>query len=672
MTSKDIRYLKGIGEKRAEFFKKLGINTVCALLRYYPRDWRDYSDITPIYNTLPDTVVAVKAKVVTGINTQYVRKNMVLYKFSAMDDSGTLSVTIFNNKYLAEAIKCGKTYVFYGKIEGFGANRKMSSPEIISEENANITPIYPTTAGLYQSNIRKAVKMALEFMPNEVIPDIIRERLGLCSIDFAIKNIHFPENAAALKTARKRLVFEELFLFRIGLKLMRKKNTLSEGYKINEILTDEFQDLLPFQLTESQLKVIAKCGADMQSGKQMNRLVQGDVGSGKTAIAAALMYGAAKSGLQSVIMAPTEILAEQHYKTLSGFFKDSGISAALLTGGLKKQKKEQIKANLKLGKIDIVVGTQALIQSDVEFNRLGLVVADEQHRFGVAQRAALLGKGNNPHMLVMSATPIPRTLALIIYGDLDISTVDSLPKGRKPIKTYSVPKSYRSRIYEFIKEKLNSGKQAYIVCPLVEENQTDLTSAEQYFEELAKGEFKDFSVGLLHGKMKPQEKERAMRSFLANEINLLVSTTVIEVGVDVPNATVMVIENAERFGLSQLHQLRGRVGRGEDQSYCILVSDAKGKEAKKRLDTMCKTTDGFKISETDLALRGPGDFLGNRQHGLPEFKIADLGCDMETLKTAGEAADWVLSQDKTLNKSQNANLKAEINNLFGKVHNELN
>lgn len=668
MASRDIQYLKGIGEVRAELFRKLGISTVYALLRYYPRDYRDYSKITEIYNALPDSVVAVKAKVITDVDEQHIRKNMVLYKFAAADDTGLITVTLFNSKYQAASIKKGKTYIFYGKITGNGGNRAMSSPEIVVEDKAGITPIYPTTAGLYQTNIRNAQKNALEFIPEDPIPDYIKSKYRLCDLDFALRNIHFPKNNQSLEVARRRLVFEELLIFRTGIAALKTKNSKASGTKLENAHIDEFQKLLPFTLTDAQLKSIDECVSDMMSGKQMNRLVQGDVGSGKTAIATALMHSAALSKMQSAMMAPTEILAEQHYATVSGLLKNTGINVRLLVGSTKKREKDLIKAELKNGTADIVIGTQALIQGDVEFNNLSLVVTDEQHRFGVAQRATLAAKGKNPHILVMSATPIPRTLALILYGDLDLSLVASLPRGRQPIETYSVNSSLRRRVYDYIKKHIENGNQGYIVCPLVEEGEGSGVAATAYYEELKNGEFKGYRLGLLHGKQKADEKEATMRAFSKGEIQLLVATTVVEVGVDVPNATIMVIENAERFGLSQLHQLRGRVGRGRDKSSCILITDIKEPKRNERLNTMCKTTDGFKIADADLKLRGPGDFLGNRQHGLPQFRIADLTSDMRVLEEAGNAANEILSRDPTLQRFEHKGIRSEVAELMKRAN----
>ncbi len=661
---RDIQYIKGVGEKRAADFNKLGVATVENLLRYYPRDYVDYSNIKELYSAVSGDTCAVKCRIVTPISEQYIRKNMTLYKFAATDETALLHVTLFNNRFLAEKLKQGETYIFYGRIGGMAGSRDMSSPEIVPVENAEITPIYHTTAGLYQSNIRKVVKNALEFIPTDPIPDYILEQFGLCSLDFALRNIHFPESMENLEKARKRLIFEELFLFRIGISKLKSGNKKRSGIRLENLYLQDFQKSLPFTLTDSQTSAIMECMGDMMSARQMNRLLEGDVGSGKTAVAAALMHSAALNGMQSALMAPTEILAEQHYNTLKSMFKNTDIQVELLIGSTKKSTKNAIKSAVKEGSVHIVVGTQALIQGDVEFKKLGLVVSDEQPRFGVMQRAALADKGEAPHVLVMSATAIPRTLALILYGELDISVLSAPPRGRKPIKTYRVETELRPRIYSFIKKHIAEGHSAYIVCPLVEEGENDIAPAKEYYEKLKSEDFKGYSLGLLHGKLKPKEKEQAMREFMTGETRLLVSTTVVEVGVDVPNATVMVIENAERFGLSQLHQLRGRVGRGSAESYCILVSDAKGEEATRRFDIMCKTTDGFKIADEDLKLRGPGDFLGNRQHGLPLFKIADLTTDMDSLRLAGKAAETVLKSDFTLQKDEHKALQQEVGNMF--------
>lgn len=665
MSTRDIKYLKGIGENRAKMLNRLGINSVCALLHFYPRDWRDYTEVTTVVSAVSDRVCAVMCKVISQPKAHFVRQNMVLYKFTAVDKTGILEVTIFNDKYTAQKIKKGESYVFYGKISGYGVNRTMSSPEIVNTENAVITPIYALTAGLYQTTLRNAVKEALKLpLPTEYIPQNILSQYGLCNLEYALKNIHFPENSAALQSAQKRLVFGELLLFRLGIAYLRRTNLTAKGKRIEKSHIAEFKNLLPFTLTDGQEKAITDCETDMLSGRQMNRLIEGDVGSGKTAVAAALMYTVAKNGMQCAMMAPTEILAEQHFKTLKKLFSGTDITVELLVGSLGLSAKKEIKAKLKSGEIDIIVGTQALIQGDVAFCNLCLAVTDEQHRFGVKQRTTLNEKGQNPHVLVMSATPIPRTLALIMYGDLDISILQTLPKGRQPTETYCVTEELRPRIYNFIKKHIAAGQRAYIVCPMIEENEQGFAAAKEYYEKISREVFTDCKVGLLHGKMSAREKEEVMRSFASGATKVLVATTVVEVGVDVPDATVMVIENAERYGLSQLHQLRGRVGRGTEKSTCILVTAQKDPKKNERLNILAKNSDGFKIADYDLKLRGPGDFLGNRQHGLPQFKIADISCNLEELAAAGNAADKILAQDPQLKKAENLKIKNEMKKLF--------
>ncbi len=664
MASLNVRYLKGVGEKRAKLLKKLGIDTVDSLLHYYPRAWRNYSDIRELYSAPANEPVSVRCRVTTAVEEQYIRNNMTIYRFGATDDSAYLQVTLFNSKFTAKKIEVGKTYIFYGKLTPLGAVREMSSPEILPD-GTGITPIYPTTAGLYQSNLRTALKAALEHIPKDPLPEELRKKYKLCGIEFALRNIHFPTDKKSLAVAKYRLVFEELLMFRTGIAMKRRENFATPSWKCDRFYSEEFKALLPFELTDSQKDAINDCVTDMRSGKQMNRLVEGDVGSGKTAVAAALMYSVARCGRQCAMMAPTEILAEQHYNTLKSLFKDTNIKVEKLLGSLKKSEKDKIKKEIASGEISVIVGTQALLQSSTEFSSLSLVITDEQHRFGVAQRARLEKKGNAPHMLIMSATPIPRTLALILYGDLDISVMKAMPRGRIPIETYIAPTKKREGIYEYIKRHIALGRQAYIVCPLVEEGEnTALLPAKQYYEQLKSGPFANYSVGLLHGKQKAKEKEQAMRDFAEGKTQLLITTTVVEVGVDVPNATVMVIENAERFGLSQLHQLRGRVGRGSERSSCILVTSTQNEETLKRLNVIKNSTDGFKIANEDLRLRGPGDFLGNRQHGLPQFKIADISCNMDILKTAGFAADEVLQNDLMLEKAENLGIKYGVDRLF--------
>ena len=670
-ASTDIRFLKGVGEKRAELLRKKGIDTVGALLRFYPRAYLDWQNVTPISECHEGENVCVRAEITSPVKTANIRRGMTLYKFSAADDSGVIEVTLFNRKYLAENLREGRSYLFYGKL-GYGITlRQMSSPEIMPAEYMGIEPIYAATEGLSSKTIEKIMKNALVYTDSmqDAIPDGIRQKNGLCDFKTALKSIHFPLERQALESAKRRLVFEELFVLQTGLLFLKRRRRALAGCTVKKNLLEEFKKTLSFKLTGAQERVINECLTDMMSPRPMNRLIQGDVGSGKTAVAAALMYISAGNGFQSALMAPTELLAEQHFKTLCKITENSGIKCALLTGSLTKKQKDEVKAGLKSGEIKVAVGTHALLTDDVEFESLGLVVTDEQHRFGVGQRGRLSSKGNNPHTLVMSATPIPRTLGLIIYGDLDISIIDEYPAGRQKIATYCVDSSYNARVYNYIKKFIAEGRQAYIVCPLVDENEAlGIKSASEYYEELSENQFKGYTVGLLHGKMKPKDKESVMRRFAAGEIQLLISTTVIEVGIDVPNAALLVIENAERFGLSQLHQLRGRIGRGEYSSACILISDVKSGDTKRRLDVIKNNTDGFKIADEDLKLRGPGDFLGSRQHGLPDMKIADIFADRETLHSAGKEAEELLRRDPMLHDAENAGLRSEITELFRRLN----
>lgn len=670
-ASTDIRFLKGVGEKRAELLRKKGIDTVGALLRFYPRAYLDWQNITPISECHEGENVCVRAEITSPVKTANIRRGMTLYKFSAADDSGVIEVTLFNRKYLAENLREGRSYLFYGKL-GYGITlRQMSSPEIMPAEYMGIEPVYAAAEGLSSKTIEKIMKNALVYTDSmqDAIPDGIRQKNGLCDFKTALKSIHFPLERQALESAKRRLVFEELFVLQTGLLFLKRRRRALAGCTVKKNLLEEFKMTLSFKLTGAQERVINECLSDMMSPRPMNRLIQGDVGSGKTAVAAALMYISAGNGFQSALMAPTELLAEQHFKTLCKITENSGIKCALLTGSLTKKQKDEVKAGLKSGEIKVAVGTHALLTDDVEFESLGLVVTDEQHRFGVGQRGRLSSKGNNPHTLVMSATPIPRTLGLIIYGDLDISIIDEYPAGRQKIATYCVDSSYNARVYNYIKKFIAEGRQAYIVCPLVDENEAlGIKSAREYYEELSENQFKGYTVGLLHGKMKPKDKESVMRRFAAGEIQLLISTTVIEVGIDVPNAALMVIENAERFGLSQLHQLRGRIGRGEYSSACILISDVKSGDTKRRLDVIKNNTDGFKIADEDLKLRGPGDFLGSRQHGLPDMKIADIFADRETLHSAGKEAEELLRRDPMLHDAENAGLRSEITELFRRLN----
>ncbi len=662
----EIKYLKGVGTKRAEVLNRLGIDTIGALLRFYPRAYEDWSNIKPISECSEGEQVAVKARVITEIEKNIVRSNLIIYKFVIADNSERMTVTIFNNRFLAEKLRRGNEYLFFGKISMRGFFPTMSSPEIRETSAVGVVPIYRASSGVSSKMIEKLVANALSVeMPPDPIPENIRRENGLCDLAYALKNIHFPDSKESLCTARKRLVFEELFILQTALALLKGKKRNESGFTLSVDTTDEFLSLLPFELTSAQLRTVRECVKDMMSGKCMNRLVQGDVGSGKTAVAAALLYNTVKCGMQAAFMAPTEILAEQHFATLSSMLEGSGIKCALLTGSVSKKKKNELKNALSCGECDIAVGTHALLSDDVTFDRLGLVITDEQHRFGVSQRAKLAAKGSTVHTLVMSATPIPRTLALIIYGDLDISIIDEYPKGRQKVKSYAVTSQLRERVFNYIKKHLDSGRQGYIVCPMVEENEEmTVVSAQQYYENICNGDFRNYRVGLLHGKMSSKDKDSVMRSFKCGEIQLLVCTTVIEVGIDVPNAAIMLIENAERFGLSQLHQLRGRIGRGGYESSCIFMSDM----PTERLSVISKTSDGFEIAEEDLRLRGPGDFLGQRQHGLPQLRIADIAADRDILRKAGNAAVNVLHKDPKLKAQQNLALRREIIDLYKKLN----
>ena len=667
----DIRYVKGVGEKRAQLFGKLGAGSVGALLRLYPRSYEDWSRPYSIAQAPFNEVCCVKATVAAPVKEHRIRAGMVLYRTQATDGESLLQITLFNNRFAASALQEGEAYLFFGKITGTARKREMSAPEIRrASVGQGIHPVYPQTQGLSTKMIEMAVGQAFRGLGDSLadpLPTPLRQAYSLCHLRYALENVHFPESYEALAIARQRLIFEELLTLQLGLLRLRMGTVVKTSLVLRKDVTAAFFSLLPFSPTGAQRRAVEEAGRDMKSGKAMNRLLQGDVGSGKTAVAAALCYCAVKNGWQAAMMAPTEILAGQHYRSLSGLLAPAGVRVALLTGSTKAAEKRKIREALAAGEIGLLVGTHSLLQEEVRFSRLGLVVTDEQHRFGVEQRAVLAAKGEQVHMLVMSATPIPRTLALIIYGDLDISVLDELPPGRRQVQTLVMGTGKRERVYAFLKKEMDAGRQAYIVCPLVEEGDGGLTSAEQYAKTLKEGPFSAYSVGLLHGKLKPKQKEQVMAQFQEGSLSLLVATTVIEVGVDVPNATVMVIENAERFGLSQLHQLRGRVGRGKEQSYCILISDARNEAAVRRLKAMRSTSDGFRIADEDLKLRGPGDFFGQRQHGLPELRIADMAEDVEVLRSAQAAARGILQLDPSLSAPEHEGLRRAVEALFDSV-----
>ena len=656
--SDDIKYIKGVGEARALAFRSIGVSTVGELLRFYPRAYEDWSKILPISQCIIGENVCIKGTVMFPVKNERVRGGMLIAKATITDGEDVVAATFFNNKYIDKMLKSGEEYLFYGKITlGKFSAREMITPMFIkSSQSVEIKPIYPQNKNITSKIIQSAVQNALEkieIIP-EYLPQEIIEEYKLISLDTAIRNIHFPKNDEDLQKARDRLIFDELFILQLSLLSLKNENKeVKTGNIIEKDYTEEFFSLLPFKPTNAQKRAVKEAVADMQKGKQMNRLLQGDVGSGKTAVAAAIVYSSSKNGMQSALMAPTEVLATQHFETFVRLFEGTGIKCELLVGSTKAKEKKEIKERLKKGEIDLIIGTHALIQEDVEFARLGLVITDEQHRFGVKQRTGLCSKGDNPHVYVMSATPIPRTLALIFFGDLSVSILDELPPGRQKIDTYSVSSAKRGSMFEYIRKHLDEGYQAYIVCPLVEESEMmqGIMSAEEYYKK-AQAPFNGYKLDLLHGKMTPKKKDDVMLRFKKGETQLLISTVVIEVGVDVPNAVIMVVENAERFGLSQLHQLRGRVGRGQAKSSCILVTDAKGDEAKARMRIMCETTDGFKIADEDLRLRGPGDFFGTRQHGLPKLKIADILTDTKILTQTQHLAMSIMEENKLFEREE--------------------
>lgn len=660
--------LKGLGKVRVEQFSKLNIHSVGELLRFYPRTYSDWGDVTPISELQNGEKALIKARVSTAVSTARISGGRLLSKVQVADDSGVIELVFFNNKYINSMLRFSEEYCFYGKVSRDLYGFSMTSPEFKRPSDVDsITPVYNLTHGLTNRVVITAVKQALDMLPeviNDPLPYEILKKYNLCTLGFALHNIHFPTDAVSLEKARRRLVFEELLVLNLGLRQLKSRTLSETSCKMPVDYTAEFISTLPYTLTGAQKNAVVDCVNDMKNKKSpMNRLVQGDVGSGKTAVAAAVCYNTVKNGYQAAFMAPTEILAQQHFDNLTKMFEPFNISVDMLIGSMTKSQKDKVRERLLSGATDIVVGTHALITDSTKFKRLGCAITDEQHRFGVEQRSKLAQKGEQPHILVLSATPIPRTLGLIIYGDLDITCIDELPPGRQPIKTMLIDATKRDRALGFIKQELDSGRQCYIVCPLVNEGELDLESAENYAAELMLSTFSDYPVGILHGKMKSKDKEEVMSRFAAGEISVLVATTVVEVGVDVKNASVMMIENAERFGLSQLHQLRGRVGRGEHKSYCILVSDNKSDDTLRRLSTMCRTNNGFEIADEDLRLRGPGDFFGNRQHGLPQLSIADFS-DMDTLRQTQQAANYLLGISPDLSDESLKGLRAMIKLLF--------
>jgi len=674
-----IEQINGIGTKRGQLYRKLGIDTAGALVRFYPRAYEDWSNITSIENAQNGETVCIKASLSAPVRQTVVSGGRILATVMVTDGYFEMKIAFFNNRYISSMLRTGKQYLFYGKV-----TINYNIPEMINPtfslyggvESVPIHPIYSQVAGLSTKHIEQSVRKVLDMLPETVkdpIPENIRERYSLPPLKDVLFSIHFPKNMDEAENAKRRLIFEELLVLVLGLSSIKSLSLERSEVVIEKNYTDEFLSLLPFTLTNAQKRAIDDCITDMRNNdKAMNRLVQGDVGSGKTMVAGAAAYTCIKNGYQAAMMVPTEILAQQHFQTFGEIFGNTDVKAELLTGSMTAKQKRIILAKLADGEIDFIVGTHSLISDTVAFNNLGLVITDEQHRFGVRQRSTLLSKGNNPHLLVMSATPIPRTLALIIYGDLDISIVNEMPPGRQKVDTFLIDDSVRERAYGFLIKQITEGRQCYIVCPAVENSETGLIGVEEYTEKIKSGSLKNCRVECLHGKMKASAKDEIMNRFVNGEIDVLVSTTVIEVGVSVSNAVIMMIENAERFGLSQLHQLRGRVGRGKYKSYCILVSNAKGEEAKKRLNALCQTNDGFKIADEDLKLRGPGDFFGSRQHGLPELKIADLAENIEVMHEAQEASKIIMNDYLNPECSDYRSLRAEVNMLFNNVGQKLN
>ena len=668
-----VQYLKGVGPKMYELLNKLSIYTVKDLLEYYPRVYEDRTKVTPISDFQKDQNVLFLGTLIKPVTMVYAKKKKILSTV-VVDDSGAIAMlTWFNQVYIKDRIKEGGTYLFYGKVGSVSGSRATLDSCSIYDVNdldkiQGLYPIYPLTAGITQNYLFKLINNLMDsgIMVNEIFNEEFRRKYRLAEANYALRNIHFPKSYEMVNVARNRIIFEELFLFQLALLNMKQievEHTNTNTY--SDLDESEFLKLIPFELTGAQKKVVSQIKKDMSSKTVMNRLVQGDVGSGKTMVAAIAMYLAVKNGYQAALMAPTTILANQHYIELSQYFEKLEINVEIITSSTTKKQKEKIIEKLKNNDIDILIGTHSIIEDNVEFNNLGLVVTDEQHRFGVKQRMKLSAKGNVVDTIVMTATPIPRSLAIILYGDLDLSIIDELPPGRKPVETCVVNDSYNQRVYNFLKKQINEGRQVYVVCPLVEENEDlDLNSVEKLYEEYKK-EFNGYNVAILHGKMKNKEKDSIMQEFKANKINILISTTVIEVGISVPNATVMVIENSDRFGLAALHQLRGRVGRGSASSYCILKSNNKSAIARQRLDIMRKSNDGFEIAQKDLELRGPGDFFGVRQSGMPEFKLANLLTDTKILESTQEAVKTLIEEDRTLSLPQNSKIKNALYNKYG-------
>lgn len=676
VLNENIQYIKGVGPKKAEKMSKLGIKTIKDALYYFPRQFEDRSREKKIFQLEDSEKVTVKVRINNIVNLK--ANKLTITRFEVSDETGKASIIFFNKAYLRNTFRVGDIVRVFGtvKIEG-NSKVEMHNCEIEYEKTEKntgvIVPVYSLTYGVSNKDVMGVIRNVFENSDvriKEYLPKELISKYSMCDINFAIKSMHFPIRKEDLKVAMFRLIFEEFLFMQLGLFSIKGGNSTVRGIEFeHRSKLDEIEDSLPFRLTKAQKRALNEIIDDMKSPKVMNRLVQGDVGSGKTVVAQLALANAVLNGYQGAYMAPTEILAKQHYESFTKFFRDKDIKVEILTGSTRKKDGQEILERLSAGDIDILIGTHALIEDRVEFKKLGLVITDEQHRFGVRQRGKLTSKSENPDVMVMTATPIPRTLALILYGDLDISIIDELPPGRKAIETIAIEKNKRKKYYmSSVRSEIEKGRQAYIVCPLVEESEVlEVQSATEVYEELANEMFPDLRIGLLHGKMKAKEKDEIMEAFKNHELDILVSTTVIEVGVNVPNATLMIVENAERFGLSQLHQLRGRVGRGSEKSYCTLIYDSKTKVCKQRMDIMEETNDGFKISEKDLEIRGPGDFFGTRQHGLPELKVANLFKHMRILRMVQKEAREIYSKDPSLELKENQGIKYKIEEMFKSI-----
>ena len=656
-----VRTLRGVGEKRAELLGRLSLRTLRDFLCYFPRDYEDRSSFCTIAQAQEGQSCCIRAVIGSAPTSATIRRGLSIEKARVFDETGTLALTFYNRPYLKNQLAIGQEYIFFGRVETFGRTKQMQNPQFepasrAGETTGRILPVYPLTEGVTRPMIVQGVSAALKAAGgrfDDPVPPAVARANGLCDIGFAYQNVHFPANWEAARRARDRFIFEEFFTFSLASLQMKGRTAHRPAAPLQPLDAGRFFSALPFAPTAAQRRCIGECFADMTSGKRMNRLLQGDVGSGKTLVAAAAVWLCAQNGRQAAIMAPTELLAQQHFRTLTELLAPFGIRAVLLTSSMGKKARDEAKRALREGEAHLACGTHALLEDDVVFSRAALMVVDEQHRFGVRQRAALAEKSADAHLLVMSATPIPRTLTLILFGDLDLSVIDELPPGRQKIETYCISEKLRARAYGFLNKQVEAGGQAYIVCPVIDEPEDGGKRAAATYASQLRERFPALRVGLMHGRLKGAEKEAVMAAFRRHELDVLVSTTVVEVGVDVPNATLMLIENAESFGLSQLHQLRGRVGRGPRQSYCILMQGGGGDTAKQRLSALCRESDGFRIAEEDLRLRGPGDFFGSRQHGLPDFRIADLAADVGILQRAQRAAAELLQSDPGLELPEN-------------------